>query len=291
MQDVLKVEGLTKQYEDFTLKGISFSLPPGYIMGFIGANGAGKTTTIKLIMNLIARDAGTIEVMGMDNIREERAVKDKIGFVYDNAGFYEELSMEQMKNIISRYYTRWDEAAYRRNLQRLGLTGNKKISDLSKGMRMKYALALALSHHAELLIMDEPTSGLDPVIRSELLGVLQEVIEAGDCSVFFSTHITSDLDKVADYVAMIHDGEMIFNDAKDHLLENYRIMKGTQGHLNRLAGYPLIGTDRQPHGFSALVSDGAAAAKAAGEGILLEKPTLEDMMLCHVRDAAGKRAQ
>lgn len=288
MQDVLKVEGLTKQYEDFTLDGISFSLPPGYIMGFIGANGAGKTTTIKLIMNLIERDAGRIKILGMDNIREERSVKDKIGFVYDNAGFYEELSMEQMKNVISRYYTRWDEAAYRRNLKRLGLKG-KKISDLSKGMRMKYALALALSHHAELLLMDEPTSGLDPVIRAELLGVLQEVIEEGDCSVFFSTHITSDLDKVADYVVMMHDGHMIFNDAKDHLLEQYRIVKGTQDHLVRLGGYPLIGTDRQPHGFSALVADGAAAARAAGEGLVLERPTLEDMMLYHVRDAAGQQ--
>jgi len=289
MQDVLKVEGLTKQYEDFTLSGISFSLPPGYIMGFIGANGAGKTTTIKLIMNLIDRDAGSIEVLGMDNIQNERAVKDEIGFVYDNAGYYEELTMEQMKNIISRYYSHWDEGAYKRNLKRMGLRGNKKISDLSKGMRMKYALALALSHHARLLIMDEPTSGLDPVIRSELLGVLQEAIEGGDCSVFFSTHITSDLDKVADYVAMIHDGEMIFNDAKDHLLENYRIVKGSKSHLERLAGYPLIGTDRHPHGFSALVSDGAAAARAAGEGLVLERPTLEDMMLYHVRDAAGVR--
>jgi ABC-2 type transport system ATP-binding protein len=288
MQDVLKVEGLKKQYEDFTLSGISFSLPPGYIMGFIGANGAGKTTTIKLIMNLIQKDAGTIEVLGMDHIREEQAVKDKIGFVYDNAGFYEDLTMEQMKRIISRYYTRWDEAAYLRNLKRLGLAGNKKIGDLSKGMRMKYALTLALSHHAELLLMDEPTSGLDPVIRSELLGVLQEVIEDGNCSVFFSTHITSDLDKVADYVVMIHEGEMIFNDAKDHLLERYRIAKGTQGHLNRLAGYPLIGTDRQPHGFSALVADGTAASKAAGEGLILERPTLEDLMLYHVRDAANR---
>jgi len=288
MQDVLKVEGLTKQYEDFMLDGISFSLPPGYIMGFIGANGAGKTTTIKLIMNLIKKDAGTIEVMGMDNIREERSVKDKIGFVYDNAGFYEELSMEQMKNIISRYYTRWDETAYKRYLKRLGLKKNKKIGDLSKGMRMKYALAMALSHHAELLLMDEPTSGLDPVIRAELLGVLQEVIEEGDCSVFFSTHITSDLDKVADYVVMIHDGEMIFNDAKDRLLEHYRLVKGTQGHLSNLGGQRLIGTDRLPHGFSALVADGRAAAKAAGEGLVLERPTLEDMMLYHVRDAAGR---
>lgn len=289
MQDVLKVDGLTKEYEDFTLDGIGFSLPAGYIMGFIGANGAGKTTTIKLIMNLIEKDAGSIEILGIDHIREERSVKDRIGFVYDDAGYYEELTMEQMKNVISRYYTRWDEDAYRRNLKRLGLRGNKKISDLSKGMRMKYALAMALSHHAELLLMDEPTSGLDPVIRSELLGVLQEVIEAGNCSVFFSTHITSDLDKVADYVVMIDDGRMIFNDAKDHLLERYRIIKGGQSHLARLAGHPLIGTDRQPHGFSALVADGSAAAKAAGEGLVLEKPTLEDMMLYHVRDAAGKR--
>lgn len=289
MQDILKVEGLTKQYEDFQLSGISFSLPPGYIMGFIGANGAGKTTTIKLIMNLIEKDAGSIEILGMDHIREECTVKDRIGFVYDNAGYYEELTMEQMKKVISRYYSHWDETAYRRYLKRLGLKGNKKISDLSKGMRMKYALALALSHHAELLLMDEPTSGLDPVIRAELLGVLQDVIEEGNCSVFFSTHITSDLDKVADFVVMIHDGSMVFNDAKDHLLERYRLVKGTQNHLNRLSGHQLIGVDRQPHGFSALVSDGAAAARTAGEGLILERPTLEDMMLYHVRDAAGKR--
>jgi ABC-2 type transport system ATP-binding protein len=286
MLDVLKVEGLYKQYKDFALDGISFRLPPGYIMGFIGANGAGKTTTIKLIMNLIKKDAGTVEVLGMDHIREEQKVKDRIGFVYDTAGYYEELSMEQMKNIISRYYTQWDEDTYRRYLKRLGLSGNKKIGDLSKGMRMKYALALALSHRAELLLMDEPTSGLDPVVRAELLGVLQEVIEEGTCSVLFSTHITSDLDKVADYVVMIHDGRVVFNDAKDHLLECYCLIRGTQGHLEKLAGYPLIGVDRQPHGFSALVRDGAAAANAAGEGLVLEQPTLENMMLYHVRDAA-----
>ena len=288
MEHVLRVEGLRKRYGDFELDGISFSLAPGYIMGFIGANGAGKTTTIKLIMNLIEKDAGIIEVLGMDHREQERAVKDRIGFVYDNAGYYEELSMEQMKNIISRYYSRWDNASYHRYLERLGLAGDKKISDLSKGMRMKYALALALSHHAELLLMDEPTSGLDPVIRAELLGVLQEVIEEGNCSVFFSTHITSDLDKVADYVVMVHEGSMVFNDAKDHLLESYRLIKGTQGHLHSLEGHRLIGADRQPHGFSALVADGAAAARAAGEGLVLERPTLEDMMLYHVRDAAGR---
>lgn len=288
--DVLKVDGLRKKYDEFELDGISFSLPPGYIMGFIGANGAGKTTTIKLIMNLIQKDAGTVEVLGMDNIREERQAKDRIGFVYDNAGFYEELTMEQMKRIIARYYTRWDEDMYRRYLTRLGLSSNKKISDLSKGMRMKYSLALALSHHADLLLMDEPTSGLDPVIRAELLGVLQEVIEEGKRSVFFSTHITSDLDKIADYVVMVHEGRMIFQDTKDRLLENYRLVKGTKEHLARLGGARLIGVDKQPHGFSALTADGSAAVKAAGEGLLLEKPTLEDMMLYHVRQAAGRLA-
>jgi ABC-2 type transport system ATP-binding protein len=290
MPDVLKVDGLRKIYGEFELSGISFSLPPGYIMGFIGANGAGKTTTIKLIMNLIDKDGGTVEVLGRDHIQEERTVKDKIGFVYDNAGYYDELTMEQMKRIIARYYTHWDENTYREYLKRLGLPENKKIGDLSKGMRMKYALALALSHHAELLLMDEPTSGLDPVIRSELLGVLQEVIEDGKCSVFFSTHITSDLDKVADYVVMIHEGKMVFNDTKDHLLEHYRLVKGSKRHMERLGGSRLIGTDRQAHGFSALVSDGPAAAKAAGEGLILEKPTLEDMMLYHVRDASGRQA-
>lgn len=290
MPDVLKVDGLRKIYGEFELSGISFSLPPGYIMGFIGANGAGKTTTIKLIMNLIDKDGGTVEVLGRDHIQEERAVKDKIGFVYDNAGYYDELTMAQMKRIIARYYTHWDENTYRKYLKRLGLPENKKIGDLSKGMRMKYALALALSHHAELLLMDEPTSGLDPVIRSELLGVLQEVIEDGKCSVFFSTHITSDLDKVADYVVMIHEGKMVFSDTKDHLLEHCRLVKGSKRHMERLGSIRLIGTDRQAHGFSALVSDGPAAAKVAGEGLILEKPTLEDMMLYHVRDAAGRQA-
>lgn len=226
MENILEVKGLNKTYQDFSLNDISFSLPEGCITGFIGINGAGKTTTLRSILGLTPIESGDIRVFGMDMATNEKAIKERIGIVLDEGGFYDELSLSEMKGIIASAYQSWNENEYRAYLDRFSLNPKQKISTLSKGMRMKYALALALSHEAELLIMDEPTSGLDPLIRSQLLDILKEFMERGGRGVFFSTHITSDLDKIADMLVMIDGGRIVFQEEKDTLLDGYRIVKG-----------------------------------------------------------------
>ncbi|MDQ1353611.1 MAG: type transport system ATP-binding protein, partial [Acidobacteriota bacterium] len=176
MENILEIKSLRKEYKGFTLNDISFALPYGYIMGLIGPNGAGKTTTIKLIMNLLRRNNGEIKIFGKDNREHEMEIKSRIGFVYDTPTFYEHLTLKQMKTIIAPFYKSWDEAMFQRYMKEFELSLKAKVRTLSRGMHMKFALALALSHHAELIIMDEPTSGLDPVFRRELLDILSALI-------------------------------------------------------------------------------------------------------------------
>lgn len=220
MNNVLDIKDLRKDYGDFCLQDISFSLPEGYIMGLIGPNGAGKTTTIKLIMNLIKKNGGIIEIFGKDSIDHEVEVKSKIGFVYDNPNYYDHLNLRQIKNIIAPFYSTWDEAGFMNLADKFNLPLRKVIKKFSRGMVMKAAIAIALSHHADFIIMDEPTSGLDPVFRRELLELLHELLQSEKKSILFSTHITSDIEKIADFITFILDGKIIFSSRKDEVLEN-----------------------------------------------------------------------
>ena len=208
MEDVVVLDQVSKFYKDFKLDRISFSVKKGFIHGLIGRNGAGKTSTIKLLMNLIKPDEGSIRIFGLDNREHGKEIRQRIGFVYADNHFYEDLTLEKMKRVIASFYHNWDEQAYRRYLGMFDLPADKKIKHLSKGMKMKYSIALALSHHAELIIMDEPTSGLDPVVRREILELMSEIIQDENKTVLFSTHITSDLEQVADYITFIHDGHI-----------------------------------------------------------------------------------
>ncbi len=279
MSNILEINNLSKHYQDFSLKNISFSLEKGYIMGFIGPNGAGKSTTIKLIMNLIKKDEGEISIFGMDNEKHNIDIKQRIGFVYDENHFYEELTLSEMKDIISPFYNKWDEAVFQRYAKDFQLPLKKQIKHLSKGMKMKFSLALALSHHAELLIMDEPTSGLDPLVRSELLDVLQTLLQDENKSIFFSTHITSDLEKVADFITLLDNGRVILSKTKDELLEEYCIVKGNNDTLHR--GYEdiLIGLKKNSFGFEALSRHKQEVVQQFGDSVMIEKPTLEDIMV------------
>lgn len=279
----LEIKGLCKSFKDFSLKGIDLTLEKGYIMGFIGPNGAGKSTTIKLIMNLLKKDDGEIRIFGRDHIEDERYVKNKIGFVYDENHFYEELTVSEMKWVIASLYKTWDENAYKKYIKQFQLPPKKKIKELSKGMKMKFSLAIALSHNADLLIMDEPTSGLDPLVRSELLDILSDIIQDENKAVFFSTHITSDLDKIADYIAMIHQGEIVLNMAKDDMIESFCIVKGANSLLEKVSKSALIGLKENRYGFEALIKDRKSAKKLFGDNILVEKPAIEDIMLFYTR--------
>lgn len=281
MNNILEVIGLNKSYGRFSLKDVTFSLPEDCITGFIGVNGAGKTTTIRSILGLARKDSGKVLVLGMDMDTQEQEIKDQIGIVMDEGSFYGELSMREMKGIIASAYTNWSDRDYNRYMQQFGLDPKQKISTLSKGMRMKYSLTLALSHQAELLIMDEPTSGLDPRARKELLDIMASYMRQGGKGVFFSTHITSDLDKVADTLIMIADGCIEFQNSKDELLERYRIVKGDTGLLNRENRKLFLSTEVTDYGFTA-VTDCISEVKKHLPDILVERASVEDIMLAHV---------
>lgn len=279
MGPIFEIKGLEKSFKDFSLKGIDISLNRGYIMGFIGPNGAGKTTTIKLMMNLLKKDSGEIKIFGKDYIQFEKEIKNKIGFVYDENQFYEELTIEEMKWVIAPFYENWNENLYKRYIKDFNLPPKKKIKDLSRGMKMKFSLAIALSHDADLLVMDEPTSGLDPVIRSELLEILSQTIQDENKAVFFSTHITSDLDKIADYIVLINDGEILLDAVKDELLDSYGLVRGNKEILNTDNKKNFINVKENQFGFEALVKDKNHIRKTYRDKIIIEKPNIEDIML------------
>lgn len=282
MNTILEVEGLRKSFGSFSLQDVSFSLQEGCITGFIGINGAGKTTTIKAILGLVLKDAGSIRLYGKEISKNERELKNHIGVVFDEGYFYEDMTLAEMKSVIAPAYTNWDESAFKRNLERFNLKRNQKISTLSKGMRMKYAIALALSHHADLLIMDEPTSGLDPLVRSELMDILLEYMREDGKSVFFSSHITSDLEKVADVIILIDKGRIVLNEEKDILLDTHGLVKGDKSGLNENTRKLFLTLNETGYGFEG-VTNKKAEVRRQMKGALIEKPTIENIILGYVR--------
>lgn len=281
MNTVLDVEGLKVEYDKFSLDNISFSLQEGCITGFVGVNGAGKTTTIKSILGLVSKKTGTIKLFGKDVNMHERAIKNRIGIVFDEGYFYEDMTMEEMKSVIAPAYSNWDESVFKSYIQRFGLQVNQAISTLSKGMRMKYAIALALSHHADLLIMDEPTSGLDPLVRSELMDILLDFMKEDGKSVFFSSHITSDLDKVADMVILIDKGQIILNEDKDLLIDTHGLVKGDSRLLNEHTRKLFLMIRENEYGFEAVTYSKTAVRQRMND-VLIERPTIEDIMLAYI---------
>lgn len=282
MENILEISGLNKSYGNFSLQDISFSLPEGCITGFIGINGAGKTTTLRTILGLASKLSGDIRLFGMDMKTNEKQIKERMGIVLDGGGFYDDLSLAEMKGIVASAYKSWDELTYRIYLDRFSLNPKQKINELSKGMRMKYALALALSHKAELLIMDEPTSGLDPLIRSQLLDILKEFMVNGGRGVFFSTHITSDLDKIADMLILIDNGKIIFQEEKDILLDSYRIVKGDLKDLTKDRENLFSNLSKTTFGFTGITNQLEAVKKAIPDAII-ERTKIEDVMLCNIK--------
>ncbi len=281
MDNILEVSGLNKRYGGFALKDISFYLPDGCITGFVGINGAGKTTTLRSILGLTNKVSGNIKFFGMNIDGNESKIKDRIGIVLDEGGFYDELTLSEMKNVIAPAYRNWCEQDFIDYMEQFSLNPKQKINTLSKGMRMKYALALALSHKAELLIMDEPTSGLDPLVRSQLLNILKDYMGKGGKGVFFSTHITSDLEKIADMLIMIDGGEIVFQEEKDQLLDSYRIIKGSTEKLNTDTRKYFLNIEESAFGFTGITKQGSDVMEHMQDA-LTERPTIEDIMLANV---------
>lgn len=279
MENVLEIKNISKEYKGFSLKNVSFNIPKGFVMGLIGPNGAGKTTTIKAIMNLINLDSGEIYIFGEDIKKNEISIKDRIGFVYDDCCAFEDFTIRENKKIISKFYSKWDEEKFKYYLEKFELNENKKLKQLSKGQKMRFSLALALSHKAELLILDEPTSGLDPVFRSELLDILFEIIGEEEVSILYSTHITTDLEKLADYITFINNGKIEFSKEKDILLGEYFIVKGALDILNKDLEKELIGLRKTRYNFEGLTNNMRKLKELFGDKIIFEKATLDDIVV------------
>jgi ABC-2 type transport system ATP-binding protein len=248
----IDIRGLSKRYEHFELKDVSFQLEKGYIMGFIGANGAGKTTTIKSILNLITLDSGEIRLMGKDMRAHELELKQDIGFAFGDIDFYTRSKIKTLTNVIKRFYLNWNDETYEQYLKKFQLNENKKIAELSTGMKVKYNLAVALSHGAKLLILDEPTSGLDPVARDNLLDIFQELVEGGEISILFSTHITTDLEKCADFITYIDNGRIVNSAEKEAFIDTYRLVNGKAEQLDGIKE-KLIAYKQNSFGFTGLI--------------------------------------
>ncbi|MDC7287971.1 ABC transporter ATP-binding protein [Blautia schinkii] len=281
MGNILEISGLNKSYKDFSLTDVSFTLPEDCITGFIGINGAGKTTTIRTILGLTQKTSGTIKLFGKNIETNEQELKNRIGVVLDDGRFYDELTMAEMKSIIAPAYSKWNEKDYKEYMDRFSLNPKQKIITLSKGMRMKFALTLALSHEAELLIMDEPTSGLDPLIRSQLLEIMSDYMKKGGRGVFFSTHITSDLEKVADMLILINNGKILFEQEKDILMDSFRIIKGDSRMLNTDNKKLFMSLEVTEFGFEG-ITNRVSEIQSSIPGVLTEKPSIEDIMLGYI---------
>lgn len=253
MTNYLEVKNLSKSFDHFQLRNITFSLPKGYIMGLIGPNGSGKTTTIKLILNMLERSSGEIKIMGLDNIADEQKAKAELGVVFDTNYFSDDWKVTEVEKSISVFYPNWNSERFAEMLRKFHIVPAKKVRELSKGMQMKLMLACAFSYDAKLLILDEPTSGLDPVSRDELLQILSEYIEDGEHSVLFSTHITGDLERTADYITYISYGELFFSGIKDEFVDMFRIIKGGRNELSADLQAKAMGVRTFPTGFEALV--------------------------------------
>lgn len=285
MENVIELRNIHKAFKGFKIRDLSFGIKKGFVTGFIGANGAGKSTTIKIIMNLLQADYGEVKVFGLDYKTHEKTIKQRIGFVYDDNVFYDQLTLLDMKKIVAPAYNNWDEEQFNNYVEKFELPLKKKIKTFSKGMKMKASLAIALSHHAELIIMDEPTSGLDPVFRRELLDILHDYMVTGDKTIFFSSHITTDLDRLADYITFIQDGELIFSKELYKIEEEYAVVKGATAYLDKDTEKEFLSIRKGAAGFEALTANRSAVETIFGSQVLIEKPSLEDIMYYTKRGA------
>ena len=278
----IEFKGVKKRRGNFQLSIDDLLIESGYITGFIGPNGSGKTTTIKLIMNMLKMDSGIIKVFNND-IRDYFAYKSEIGYVGDEAGFLDTVKVKNIKKYMSNFYEKWDEDLYKKYISKFRIDENKLYKDFSKGQKKQFELIIALSHHPKLIIMDEPTANLDPRVRSELLEMLQEHIEREEATVFYSTHITSDLEKRADYIVMIYEGKIILTGIKDELLEEHAIIRGKTELLDMESEKILRGIKINRYGFEGMTSDKNKAFEIFGKEVVYDKATLEDILLFYTR--------
>ena len=276
--NLIEVKDLCKNYDAFKLKNVSFTLEQGFIMGFIGRNGAGKSTTLKTMLNLLKSDGGQVSLCGLSMPKDEIEIKNQVGYVFGGVDFYPESKISSITNVTKGFYQQWDEERYKELCQRFEIDQNKKFKELSAGMKVKYSLAVAMSHNPKLLILDEPTSGLDPAARDDLVLLFQEFIEDGQHSILFSTHITSDLEKCADYITYIKQGQILASTDKDSFRKSYISVAGKKEQLSDALEEKIIGIHKHQFGFEGLMKR-ADKASAEEAGFEIAEPGLEDIMV------------
>ena len=283
-ENAIEISGLTKKYDGFTLDNVSFNVPKGSIMGFIGQNGAGKTTTISALLNIIKKDSGSVKIFGMDNIEHEREIKEYIAPVFDELPFHEQLNARQISIILKHIYKEWSDDKFKEYLTRFTLPEKKKIGEFSKGMKMKLQIAAALSHNAKLLVMDEATTGLDPVVRNEILDIFLEYLQNEENSILMSSHITSDLEKIADSVTFIDKGRILLSGYKDDILESHRIIKCTKDQYKNISHEDFLSARISDFGVEVMVSDKDTFEKKY-PGLMFNRTNLDELMMFYVNKA------
>ena len=280
-QNAIEIRDLTKKYDGFTLDKVSFSVPKGSIMGFIGQNGAGKTTTINALLNIVQKDGGEIRLLGLDNKKDEYEVKKQIAAVFDELPFDDRLNAVSIDKVLSEIFEEWSSETFFNYLDRFALPRKKKFGKFSKGMKMKLQIASALSHNAKLLIMDEATTGLDPVVRNEILDIFLEYLQNEDHTILMSSHITSDLDKVADSVTFIDKGKVLISGYKDDILDSHGILKCTKDDYKDIAPEDIVSARLNDFGAEVMVSDKAECSRRYS-GAVIDPASLEDIMIYYV---------
>lgn len=287
MENILEIKELNKSYDGFALKDVSFSLPRGFIMGFVGKNGSGKTTTIRSILNMANMDSGKISVFGLDSVKDTITIKERLGVVFDSLYLAKHLNVKQIERQLQPFYKDWSHEEYARRIAQFELPDKKAVGTFSKGMKMKLMIAIALSHNAELMILDEPTSGLDPVTRDELLDILAEYIEDEKRGVLFSTHITSDVERIADYVTILHNGKVWFTGTKDALTESFSIIKGAEEDIPAGLKAKCIGFHAYRNGFDALIE--TAYLHELPDALETEKASIDEILVYIAKEDRHER--
>ena len=282
MEYAINVTGLCKSYQDFALDNVSFAVPKGSIMGFIGENGAGKSTTIKAMLNHIHRDAGTVEILGMDLDGHEKEIKERIGVVFDECCFHDNLTPADISKILGNIYQNWDGKLYQKYLVQFGLDEKKKIKEFSRGMKMKLGIAAALAHRPDVLILDEATSGLDPIVREEILDIFLDFIQDENHAILISSHITSDLDKIADYLTFIHHGRIILSSGRDDLMDSMGLVKCGAEDLEKIEQDQIIRYRKNQFGCEVLIRNKRSFAVGHPE-MVIDPVTTEAIMLFYSR--------
>lgn len=282
--NAIEIRDLSKRLNVFELNIDKLDIKKGYITGFVGPNGSGKTTTIKLIMNMLFKDSGSIKIFEKENDIESLYIKEIIGYVGETPGYMKDSKLKAIKKGISCFYKNWNENIYKRYIKQFKLDENKKYKELSKGQQKKFELVMELSHNPKLIIMDEPTANLDPLVRNEFLDILQEHIEKEDATVFYSTHITSDLDKVADYLVFIFEGKVILYGDKESILENHKIIRGNKELLDIETKKELIAYNENSFGFEGLAKNIKSAYEVFGEEVIYDNANLEDILMYYTKE-------